>query len=101
MTDFPSAQNINSITRVHVFISGKVQRVGYRASTWDTAVLLKLNGWVRNLNDGRVEAVFEGPGEKVQEMIQWCYKGPPAAVVDHVMVTNEPAQGVRGFQIVR
>jgi acylphosphatase len=60
--------------RAHVWISGKVQGVGYRFSTCDTATLLKVYGWVRNLRDGRVEAVFEGPGDRVQEMIRWCHQ---------------------------
>jgi acylphosphatase len=87
--------------RAHVFISGKVQGVGYRASTWDTATLLKLNGWVRNLRDGRVEAVFEGIPGQVKEMIRWCHKGPPAAVVTKVVVEYEDHEGIRGFQMTR
>ncbi|MBD2462894.1 acylphosphatase [Oscillatoria sp. FACHB-1407] len=87
--------------RAHAWISGKVQGVGYRASTWDTATLLKLNGWVRNLRDGRVEAVFEGPADVVEEMIQWCHKGPPTASVDTVLVEFESPEGLRGFQVTR
>ncbi|NET10211.1 MAG: acylphosphatase [Merismopedia sp. SIO2A8] len=80
---------------VHVFVSGKVQGVGYRASTCDAATLLKITGWVRNLRDGRVEAIFEGRSANVQEMVQWCHQGPPTAVVKQVNVTY---QGVEGFQ---
>ncbi|MDX2213033.1 MAG: acylphosphatase [Oculatellaceae cyanobacterium bins.114] len=87
--------------RVHAFISGKVQGVGYRASTWDTATLLKLNGWVRNLRDGRVEAVFEGSADVVEEMIRWCHQGPPTATVADVSVEFEPPEGLRGFQVTR
>lgn len=90
-----------AIIRAHVLVSGRVQGVGYRASTWDTAILLKLNGWVRNLRDGRVEAVFEGTGDRVEEMIRWCHKGPPTAVVQEVQVEYEPPEGLRGFQVVR
>jgi len=89
------------IIRAHVLVSGRVQGVGYRASTGDTAILLKLNGWVKNLRDGRVEAVFEGTDDQVEEMIRWCHKGPPTAVVREVQVEYEPPEGLRGFQVVR
>jgi acylphosphatase len=87
--------------RTHVFVSGRVQGVGYRAATWDMARLLKLNGWVRNLRDGRVEAVFEGPRSKVEEMVGWCHQGPPAAVVDEVIVEYETIEGLKGFEVAR
>jgi acylphosphatase len=87
--------------RAHAFISGQVQGVGYRASVCDTATLLKLNGWVRNLKDGRVEAVFEGSTNQVKEMIRWCNHGPPTAIVSEVSVEFEPLEGLRGFQVVR
>ena len=90
-----------TIVRAHVLVSGRVQGVGYRASTWDTAILLKLNGWVKNRRDGRVEAVFEGTGDQVEEIIRWCHKGPPTAVVSEVQVEYEPPEGLRGFQVVR
>ncbi|MEB3355615.1 MAG: acylphosphatase [Synechococcales bacterium] len=86
---------------VHVFVSGKVQGVGYRAATWDTASLLKVNGWVKNLRDGRVEAVFEGPKKEVEEMIRWCHKGPPAAAVREVVVEYQDLQGMKGFAVTR
>ncbi|MGF1495683.1 MAG: acylphosphatase [Elainellaceae cyanobacterium] len=86
---------------VHVFISGKVQGVGYRAAASDTAALLKVNGWVKNLRDGRVEAVFEGQQEQVEEMIRWCHKGPPAAAVREVVVEYQDLQGLKGFQVAR
>ncbi len=85
----------------HVFISGNVQGVGYRASTSDAARLLKLNGWVRNLRDGRVEAVFEGPQHRVEEMIRWCHQGPPTATVREVVVEYMEPENFRGFQITR
>lgn len=90
----------NSIRR-HIFVSGRVQGVGYRASTADMATLLKLNGWVRNLPDGRVEAVFEGPQETVEEIIRWCRQGPPAAKVQDVAVESEEPKGDRSFRINR
>jgi len=90
-----------NLVRAHVFVSGRVQNVGYRASTWDTAILLKLNGWVRNLRDDRVEAVFEGPKATVEEMVRWCHHGPPTAAVEEVIVEYESPEGLRGFEITR
>ena len=89
----------SSIVRVHVFISGRVQGVGYRYSTVDTASQLGLSGWVRNLPDDRVEAVFEGCYGKVEEMIRWCHQGPAAAVVENVVIEYEQPAGVGGFEI--
>ena len=68
-------------SRAHLVIKGLVQGVFYRASTQETAMNLGLKGWVRNLPDGSVEAVFEGPAEKVKEAVEWCYKGPPGSSV--------------------
>jgi acylphosphatase len=72
-----------STARAHVIVSGRVQGVWYRASTRDMARRLALAGWVRNLPDGDVEAVFEGPRERVEEAISWCRRGPAGARVDH------------------
>jgi acylphosphatase len=87
--------------RAHVFISGRVQGVGYRYSTMDEADRLGVHGWVRNLPDGRVEAVFEGSKTVVEEMIRWCHKGPSAAVVKDVAVEYEEPEGLRGFETRR
>ncbi|MDP2767992.1 MAG: acylphosphatase [Candidatus Methanoperedens sp.] len=80
-------------TRVHVFISGKVQGVFFRSSTKDKAEELNLTGWVRNLDDGRVEAVFEGDEENVEKMAQWCRRGPEYARVEEVEVISEQYKG--------
>ena len=66
---------------VHVRISGTVQGVGYRAWTVRRASALGLSGWVRNLPDGDVEAVFSGPADAVADMIAQCREGPRAASV--------------------
>ena len=77
--------------RAHLFITGRVQGVFFRACTREEAQKRKLTGWVRNLYDGRVEAVFEGQEEAVQSMISWCHSGPPHAVVNDVSVeTGKP-----------
>jgi len=95
--DNPTPQ-LNQI-RAHVIVFGKVQGVGYRYATVDTASQLGLSGWVRNLPDSRVEAVFEGSREVVEEMIRWCYQGPPAAMVKDVVVKYEQLEGLRGFEV--
>ncbi|MDX2244139.1 MAG: acylphosphatase [Leptolyngbyaceae cyanobacterium bins.302] len=89
------------LIRAHVLIAGRVQRVGFRFSTQDMATLYGLTGWVQNLADGRVEAVFEGDRASVEEMIHWCHKGPPHAQVDEVVVNYEHPQGLKGFEIRR
>lgn len=87
--------------RARVFVSGKVQGVGYRMSTEEVANDLELNGWVRNLPDGRVEAVFEGSTDVVEKAIAWCRQGNPPAVVKDIAVEYESPEGMRGFEIRR
>jgi acylphosphatase len=86
--------------RARVTISGRVQGVNFRGSTQAQARLNEVEGWVRNLDDGRVEAVFEGAEAAVKRMISWCYTGPRAARVDQVNVEwEQPAGQEHGFQI--
>jgi acylphosphatase len=75
--------------RVHVYVSGRVQGVFFRAETQRAANSLNLTGWVRNMSDGRVEALLEGENADVDKMIAWCHIGPPAARVEEVIVTEE------------
>ncbi len=79
--------------RYHVWISGRVQGVFFRANTWKQARSLRLSGWVRNLPDGRVESVFEGEELAVRAMLNWSWTGSPPARVDHVEVVEETATG--------
>lgn len=79
--------------RAHVFISGSVQGVFFRSDTVDNAVNFNLTGWVKNSWDGRVEAIFEGEKENIDEMIKWCNSGPTAARVDRVEVLWENYTG--------
>jgi len=72
--------------RAHVFISGRVQGVFYRAGTRDMAEQLGLTGWVKNTSDGRVEAIFEGEESAVKDMITWCHQGPRFSDVSNVTV---------------
>jgi len=73
--------------RAHVVISGRVQGVFFRSETQDEAVRQGLTGWVRNLPDGKVEAVFEGEKDRVEALIEFCRRGPPGARVTRVEVT--------------
>lgn len=81
-----------------VLISGQVQGVGFRFSTVNEAKRNGVTGWVRNLPDGRVEAVFEGSKDAVENMIQWSNKGPSSAVVQNVAVDYQEPQGFSDFQ---
>lgn len=87
-------------TRAHVFISGSVQGVFFRSETAYRAAELNLTGWVRNLPDGRVEAIFEGEEEPVREMVEFCKKGTRAARVTGINVSWEPYKDeFKNFQI--
>jgi acylphosphatase len=79
--------------RCRLTISGRVQGVWYRQSALEQAQLLGLSGWVLNLPDGRIEALVEGTEENVAELIKWCRKGPPSAIVKSVQINQEPHIG--------
>jgi acylphosphatase len=83
----------NKKIRAHVRIAGKVQGVYFRQNTRIVANRHKVTGWVKNLKDGRVEAVLEGNEMDVSEVIEWFYAGPPKAVVDDVQIKYEPYIG--------
>jgi acylphosphatase len=86
--------------RAHVYVSGEVQGVFFRHSAREKAEQLGLVGWVRNLPDGRVQALFEGPSEKVREMIRWCEQGPQHAAVEDMDTEFEAYQGdLKGFEV--
>ena len=79
--------------RARVFVKGRVQGVYFRQNLRVVAKRHKVNGWVRNLKDGRVEAVLEGDELNVSEVIEWCHAGPSEARVDDVSVQYEPYTG--------
>jgi len=79
--------------RVRVVIEGRVQGVFFRYHTQEMAYRLGIKGWVKNRRDGRVEAVFEGEKDRVNQMIQWCHHGPPEARVSGVRVNWEEYTG--------
>ncbi len=86
--------------RIHVIVSGRVQGVFYRDSLRRRADELGLSGWVRNMRDGRVEAVFEGEADAVKSAIAYAREGPPFARVSDMELSEEPADGERGrFEI--
>jgi acylphosphatase len=85
--------------RAHVYVSGRVQGVYYRATTRDTARDHGVDGWVKNLDDGRVEAVFEGDPEAVDAMVEFCHEGSAPADVSGVEVHEEEPEGLDGFEI--
>lgn len=85
--------------RAHAYISGRVQGVFFRAHARELARRSGVAGWVRNLPDGRVEAVFEGPRPAVEACLAWCRQGPPGARVAGVEVDWETPHGEPGFRI--
>lgn len=86
--------------RAHVYISGRVQGVFFRYGTKELADRLGVEGWVRNTRDGRVEAVFEGEKEKIEEILNFCHRGPLGASVSDVEVEwQEPKGEFTGFGI--
>jgi acylphosphatase len=87
------------VSRARVFVSGMVQGVSFRWYTVQEARSRGLGGFVRNLPDGRVEAVFEGPDEAVDAMVAWCHHGPRHARVTSVDVTREDPEGLFEFDV--
>ena len=86
--------------RAHVYVTGTVQGVFYRASAMDKANDAGVSGWARNLPDGRVEAVFEGEPGSVREMVAWCRRGPPGSRVMDVEVRwSEKPEDIKGFTV--
>lgn len=90
-----------STRALHAFVSGRVQGVAFRWTTRSRALELGLSGWVRNLEDGRVEAWAEGQAQAVREMLAWLHEGPSAARVRGVVTHPAEPEGLRGFQVRR
>lgn len=85
--------------RARVIVGGLVQGVNFRWYTTEHARRRELGGWVRNLPDGRVEAVFEGKEDAIESMIEWCRKGPRSARVSDVEVHWEEPEGLFSFDV--
>ena len=88
-----------SITAIHVIITGKVQGVGYRNWTLTKATQLGIDGWVRNREDGTVEALFSGEAALVQQMIKACYDGPISANITSIAQQIVEITVEKGFRI--
>jgi acylphosphatase len=87
------------MVRRRVLVEGLVQGVWYRASAEREAVRLGLAGVARNLNDGRVEMIVEGPVDAVEAFVSWARIGPPRAQVTGIEVEGQPVTGQRGFRV--
>jgi acylphosphatase len=87
--------------RNRIIVSGYVQGVGFRVACRRAAGEARVDGWVRNLPDGRVEAVAEGAPEAVQRFVEWCRRGPVGAEVAAIEVVSEVPQDQNGFEIIR
>ena len=85
--------------RRHVTISGDVQGVFFRETARRKATEAGVAGWITNRSDGRVEAVFEGPAEAVDELVDFCRHGPTAATVEDVDVQTEEPESLSGFDV--
>jgi acylphosphatase len=85
--------------QVRVLVSGRPQEVAFRALVSRQAQSWSLLGWVRHLEDGRVEAVFQGPQSSVDAMLSWCRKGPLHAVVEDVAVERQALEAFHGFDV--
>ena len=85
----------------HLVIKGKVQGVFYRASAKEVAEKLHLTGWVKNTEDGDVEATITGLEEKLNVFIDWCKHGPPAAIVTAVEVSSVEEKSFENFAVLR
>lgn len=88
-------------SRAHVHVSGRVQGVYFRSTTREMARGHGVEGWVKNLADGRVEAVFEGEPDAVEALIDFSHEGPDRARVDAVDIEYEDPEGLEGFTIRR
>ncbi len=87
--------------RLHIYFSGRVQRVGYRSYVRRKALSIGVLGWVRNLNDGRVEVMAEGDEDSVYELLEACRKGPPSSRVTSIKVSREmPTEEFASFVVL-
>lgn len=98
----PKLPQKDELIRYHVLVPGKVQGVGYRMSVLQAASrLLQVNGWMRNLPDGRVEAVFEGNSLDIEKLLRWCRYRTSVAVVKDIVVERQMPENCTSFEIHR
>ena len=86
---------------IHLIVSGKVQGVFFRATAKDVADEIGITGWVKNADDGNVEAMAQGSEEQLQKFIDWCKKGPPKAIVIDVRIAPGSDQVFERFSVIR
>ncbi|MBW3614896.1 MAG: acylphosphatase [Actinobacteria bacterium] len=89
-----------TVVRRRVVVDGRVQGVFFRETCRREATGAGVAGWAANRSDGKVEAVFEGPVEAVDRLVEWCRRGPPSARVLDVTVRDETPRGEHGFRVV-
>ncbi|RCW51537.1 MULTISPECIES: acylphosphatase [unclassified Halanaerobium] len=89
----------SNIVQKHIFVSGRVQGVGFRAFLRSQAAGLKIKGWAKNLRDGRVEIVIQGEKEKIKQMISFIKEGPSFADVKHIEIQDENLGEFEQFEI--
>jgi len=92
---------VDAVIRKRLCVRGRVQGVCFRAATERQARALGVAGWVRNRDDGSVEAVFEGAPERVAAAVAFCHAGPAGARVDRVESSDEAPEGLRDFAVRR
>ena len=85
--------------RRKVTVEGEVQGVFFRETVRRKATEAGVAGWITNRSDGKVEAVFEGPGQAVDELVEFCRDGPTAATVEKADVRDEKPEGITGFDV--
>ena len=86
---------------IHLYIKGEVQGVFFRATAKKVADKLHIKGWVKNTDDGKVEAMATGPKQPLDEFIKWCRTGPEKAIVENVEVKEEPETMFDDFEVIR
>ena len=94
-----SLRGVSALIARRVVVRGRVQGVFFRASTRDVARSRGVSGWVRNRDDGAVEALVEGPPDAVEAVVDWCRSGPRSAEVRNVSVSEEQPAGLSGFEV--
>jgi acylphosphatase len=85
--------------RRHVTVHGDVQGVFFRETARRKATEAGVSGWIANRSDGTVEAIFEGPPEAVEELVEFCREGPTAATVERAEVSEQEPEGLSGFNV--
>lgn len=90
-----------SVKRVKLLLTGLVQGVFFRVNAQDQAKKLGLTGYVKNLSNGQVEAVFEGPEDKIDDIIYWIKQGPASSRIDQLDIIQEKPANLTSFEIIR